>query len=74
MNPLTFKKAKEELTALRGVMLLDKLKSKHYDDDDMKIKWLKCLRCLHSWLMRMEKLPLRCPKCGSALWNKPPKK
>jgi len=30
-----------------------------------------CLRCLHSWLPRMEEKPLRCPKCGSPGWQTP---
>jgi DNA-directed RNA polymerase subunit RPC12/RpoP len=30
---------------------------------------LTCKRCLHRWLGRMDKKPLRCPNCGSKLWE-----
>ena len=28
----------------------------------------KCLRCEHEWAARVES-PVRCPSCGSVLWN-----
>jgi len=30
---------------------------------------LDCKRCKHEWLGRLDKLPLRCPNCGSKLWK-----
>jgi len=32
--------------------------------------WLTCLRCGHEWLKRSENDPKRCPKCGTAYWDK----
>ncbi len=31
---------------------------------------LKCKRCYHVWVRRVEHLPLKCPKCNSPYWNK----
>jgi len=31
---------------------------------------LLCRRCGHEWVRRMEKLPIRCPKCTSQAWQK----
>lgn len=31
---------------------------------------LKCKRCGHEWIRRMEKLPVKCPRCASPYWNK----
>lgn len=30
-----------------------------------------CLRCKYTWVARTEDLPVQCPKCGSARWNRP---
>ena len=32
---------------------------------------LTCARptCRHTWRPRMERLPLRCPRCGSLKWQ-----
>ena len=30
----------------------------------------KCLRCGHTWIPRMEELPVACPRCKSPYWNK----
>ena len=32
---------------------------------------LGCLRCGHKWYPKLERIPVRCPKCGSPYWNKP---
>jgi DNA-directed RNA polymerase subunit M/transcription elongation factor TFIIS len=32
-----------------------------------------CTRCGHQWQPRQEDVPETCPKCKSALWNKPKK-
>lgn len=32
---------------------------------------LTCARCHHTWRPRMERLPLRCPKCGTLKWSAP---
>lgn len=35
---------------------------------------LKCARCGHEWHpMRVDDLPGTCPKCRSALWDRPRK-
>lgn len=33
----------------------------------------KCLRCGHTWYGRMDKPPVKCPKCLSPYWDKPRK-
>jgi DNA-directed RNA polymerase subunit RPC12/RpoP len=30
-----------------------------------------CLRCLHDWYTKLNRDPLRCPRCNSPYWNKP---
>jgi Zn finger protein HypA/HybF involved in hydrogenase expression len=37
-------------------------------DDNIKLPKLKCKRCGHEWIARVEKVRL-CPKCGSAYWD-----
>lgn len=37
----------------------------------MEIKF--CLRCNRDWCFRKTGRPLRCGKCGSPYWDKPPK-
>src|SRR4029450_7901622 len=32
---------------------------------------LRCLRCGHLWLPRMEGRPVACPRCHSPIWDKP---
>lgn len=34
----------------------------------MNLKKLKCKRCNHSWVARIEN-PTVCPKCKSPYWN-----
>lgn len=34
---------------------------------------LTCKRCSGRWTQRGDNLPVRCPKCGSYLWNSVPK-
>jgi len=31
----------------------------------------KCLRCGHQWYPRKPALPVTCPKCRSAYWDRP---
>ena len=31
---------------------------------------LRCKRCAHTWIRRMETLPVKCPACASPYWNK----
>ncbi len=38
----------------------------------VKFPFLRCLRCNHSWIKRVEK-PVLCPKCKSPKWNEPRK-
>ena len=40
---------------------------------ELKIKGYKCDRCNHKWLPRLKIkiLPVICPKCKTAYWNKP---
>lgn len=33
------------------------------------MKKVKCLRCRHKWIQRVEK-PVVCPKCKSPYWDK----
>jgi tRNA(Ile2) C34 agmatinyltransferase TiaS len=33
-----------------------------------------CERCGHVWISIGETLPLRCRRCKTALWNKPPQR
>lgn len=33
----------------------------------------RCERCGHEWIPRGEELPVICPKCKSARWNRPRK-
>ena len=37
---------------------------------DLILPNFKCLRCTHEWFPRSNKLPVLCPKCKSAKWNK----
>ena len=39
--------------------------------DNVILPILTCLRCGHRWYPKQERLPIRCPKCGSPYWNKP---
>lgn len=69
---LTLEEAREELTVLRGKCLLDKLRLNTYHDDvSMEVKTLHCLRCGCEWLPRIPGKPVRCPRCGSFVWDKP---
>lgn len=43
------------------------------NSQDVVITRLTCLRCGHSWLPRVESMPLLCPKCKNPYWNKPRK-
>ena len=40
----------------------------------IKLPTLECTRCSYSWHPKQEKLPVRCPACGSPYWNKERKK
>ncbi len=42
-------------------------------EQNIDIPTLKCLRCNppHEWHPRSNRMPLRCPKCGSPYWNRP---
>ena len=31
---------------------------------------LKCKRCKHQWIRRLERNPVECPKCKQRTWNK----
>ena len=43
-----------------------------YDDfEDFGRPKAECLRCGESWVPRLKKTPIRCPKCGSPYWNLP---
>lgn len=37
--------------------------------DEMVVRELRCRRCGHVWIPRQTKLPQKCPKCRSSLWN-----
>ena len=41
-----------------------------FQRDNMKLKMLQCLRCLHQWVARVES-PAVCPHCHSPYWNRP---
>jgi len=34
---------------------------------------LKCLKCGHEWMQRIEEVPKSCPHCKNRGWNKGPK-
>ncbi len=36
----------------------------------VKLTKLKCKRCGYEWYPKAERLPIRCPSCGSPYWNK----
>ncbi len=36
----------------------------------VKLTKLKCKRCKYEWYPKAERLPVRCPKCGSPYWDK----
>lgn len=41
------------------------------DEPEINMKpQLQCLRCNATWTQKGEKLPIQCPKCRSAYWNK----
>lgn len=33
----------------------------------------RCLRCAHLWVSRGPDTPAVCPRCKSALWDRPPR-
>ena len=35
----------------------------------MELAMLKCVKCGHEWVRRMEKEPVRCPKCQTIKWR-----
>jgi len=41
---------------------------------EIKLPFLKCTRCKHTWHPRRSRLPGVCPKCKSPYWNKPRKR
>ena len=41
--------------------------------DSHTISLQQCLRCGHRWFPRSLTLPLVCPSCTSAYWNRPRK-
>ena len=36
---------------------------------EITLPLLVCKRCEHDWHPKEERLPKRCPKCGSCYWN-----
>jgi len=40
-------------------------------DNKIKLPFLRCLRCGHSWIPRKVDMPRTCPGCRSAYWDKP---
>jgi len=34
----------------------------------------QCLRCNHRWIPRSDRLPKRCPNCGTQFWQTYPHK
>jgi len=36
----------------------------------IKLPLLKCKRCGKEWHPRRERMPVRCPRCGSPYWNR----
>jgi len=69
-----------DLTALPTVKSVNKVQKKknikaiRVDDrsENMKLPKLKCLRCGHEWIPRIEDV-VRCPNCGNVRWNEKPK-
>lgn len=41
--------------------------------DKITLSTLTCLKCGHTWVPRKPELPLTCPKCRQAGWNRPRK-
>lgn len=41
------------------------------NEQEVRLTKLKCLRCDWEWFPKAERLPVRCPKCGSPYWNIP---
>ena len=37
----------------------------------VQLKRCTCTRCGHTWLPRSFEIPITCPSCRSAYWNKP---
>ena len=35
-----------------------------------KMKKIKCKKCNHIWIQRIERLPMECPNCKNRNWNK----
>lgn len=44
---------------------------KQFTDGEMADQ-LRCLRCGHEWVPRVDYRPRRCPNCASPAWHKPP--
>lgn len=39
-----------------------------------EVPLLKCARCRHEWQQRGKEKPGQCPKCRSAIWDRPAKR